>query len=343
MKPLLNTLYITQPDAYLYLDGGNIGISVDHKTIGKVPMLNFENVVTFGRSGASPALIQNCLEKNIAITFLTAHGRFSGRVSGTINGNVVLRKQQYRRSDDENQSLQLAKNFMIGKIANQRAVLQRVTRDHPLAIDISKFREISDELHTALLGLDQAQDLDTLRGIEGNTAQLYFSLMEQMILQQKEDFSFQNRSRRPPLDNTNALLSFTYTLLAHECAAALETAGLDPYVGFMHQDRPGRVSLALDLMEDLRSVYADRFVLKLINKRIMTDKDFDHTESGAVLLKEDSRRKFLQQWQLKKQEKLKHPFLGETIVWGLVPHVQALLLARYLRGDLDAYPSFLWK
>lgn len=343
MRNLLNTLYVTQPEAYLFLDGGNVGISVEHKAIGKVPLLNFESIVTFGRSGASPALIKECLTRNISLTFLTSQGKFCGRVTGTINGNVVLRKQQYRLSDDPEKSCQIARNFIFGKIANQRSILQRALRDHSMAIDVVKFKNISERLYETLRDVENIADIEILQGIEGNTSQLYFSLFEQMILQQKADFYFNGRNRRPPLDNTNALLSFTYTLLAHECSSALESVGLDPYVGFMHQDRPGRTSLALDLMEDLRSVYADRFVLKLINKKILSDKDFEHSESGAVYLKDTSRKIFLEQWQKRKQEKLVHPFLKEQINWGLVPYVQALLLARYLRGDLEAYPSFLWK
>ncbi|MFD1671217.1 type I-C CRISPR-associated endonuclease Cas1c [Agrilactobacillus yilanensis] len=343
MKKLLNTLYITKPDTYLFLDGGNIGVSVEREVVGKVPLLNFESIVIFARSGASPALIQSCLEHNISMTFLTPNGRFCGRVTGMTNGNVILRKQQYRISDDSVQSTLIARNFIFGKIANQRSVLQRILRDHKLAIDIEEFQNVIGTLQETLTQLSSMTDLERLRGVEGNAAQLYFSLFDQMILQQKKAFIFEGRNRRPPLDNTNALLSFAYSMLAHECAAALESVGLDAYVGFMHQDRPGRLSLSLDLMEELRSVYADRFVLKLINKQLISDKDFNHSESGAVQLTEDGRKTFITQWQKRKEEKLEHPFLKEKIIWGLVPHVQALLLARYLRGDLDAYPPFLWK
>lgn len=343
MRRLLNTLYVTQPESYLTLDGGNVVILVDHKAIGKVPLINFEGIVTFGRSGASPALMQTCLDQNIAISFLSPHGRFIGRVVGPSYGNVVLRKTQYQRSTDKKASCKITRNFIIGKIYNQRWQLERTTRDHALVVDVNAFKTTSRTFQTILQELMEVTDLDTLRGIEGNAASQYYALFSQMILQQKKDFTFNGRNRRPPRDRVNALLSFAYTLLAHDVAAALETVGLDAYVGFMHQDRPGRMSLALDVMEELRGVFADRFVLRLINKRIIKAEDFVMTESGVVLLKDDTRKVFLAEWQKRKQEQIVHPFLGEKIMWGLVPFAQAMLLARYLRGDLDEYPAFLWK
>ena len=343
MKKLLNTIYITHPDSYLYLDGGNIGVSIDRETVTKIPLLNIESIVTFGRSGASPALIQDCLENSRELTFLSPQGRFMGRITGTVNGNVVLRKTQYRWSESDSASLLLAKLFITGKIYNQRWILERAQRDHGLVIDTEAFVEQSLQMKETLRDFDYIEDLDSLRGIEGNTASGYYSLFDQMILQQKSDFQFNGRNRRPPLDRVNALLSFAYTLLANECAAALETVGLDPYVGFIHQDRPGRRSLALDLMEELRAAYADRFVLKLINKKLLHANDFITMENGAVQLTDTARQTFLQQWQLRKQETLVHPFLNEKLAWGLVPYAQAMLLARFLRGDLDTYPPFLWK
>ncbi|HEY0221227.1 MAG TPA: type I-C CRISPR-associated endonuclease Cas1c [Lactovum miscens] len=343
MRKLLNTLFVTTPDTYLALDGENIVVKKEDTKLGRVPLHNLEAIVTVGYLGASPSLMRKCAENNIGLTFLTSSGRFGSRVTGGTTGNVTLRKKQYRISDNEVESLAIARHFIIGKLYNQRWMLERMTRDNALRIDVERFKQISGELKKYLEAVRQSSDLESLRGIEGQAANRYFLLFDQMILQQKKDFGFYGRNRRPPLDNVNAMLSLAYTLLSQECAAALETVGLDPYVGFMHQDRPGRVSLALDLMEELRGIYADRFVLTLINKKIVTAKDFLKKESGAVILTDDGRRVFFQHWQEKKQEQIKHPFLGKKINWGLVPYVQALLLSRFLRNDLDGYPPFLWK
>lgn len=343
MRKLLNTLFVTTPDAYLALDGENIVIKKEKEKLGRVPLHNLEAIVTTGYLGASPALMRKCAEQNIGLTFLTSSGKFSSRVTGGTTGNVTLRKKQYRISDVEVESLAIARHFIIGKLYNQRWMLERMTRDNGLRIDVDQFKKISGELKKYIEDVRQVEELDSLRGIEGQAANRYFLLFDQMILQQKKEFGFYGRNRRPPLDKVNALLSLAYTLLAQECAAALETVGLDSYVGFMHQDRPGRASLALDLMEELRGIYADRFVLTLINKKIVTAKDFIKKESGAVILTDDGRKIFFKNWQEKKQEQIQHPFLGEKINWGLVPYVQALLLSRFLRDDLDGYPPFLWK
>lgn len=343
MRKLLNTLYITMPNAYLALKGENVTIIVDEEAIGRVPLHNLEAICTYGHQGASPALMAACVKMDISITFLTSSGRFRARVIGPSRGNVVLRKTQYRISDDEKESAKIARHFLVGKIYNAKWTLERMTRDHALRIDVEKFKSksayLTESMHQLMLG----DDLEVLRGIEGNAASAYFSLMDDMILQQKEDFFFKGRNRRPPLDNVNALLSFVYTLLAADVGAALETVGLDAYVGFLHRDRPGRMSLALDMMEELRGVYADRFVLSLINKKQVQASDFLKKESGAVIMKEEARKEILQLWQKKKEEQITHPYLKEKISWGLVPHAQAMLLARFLRGDLDAYPAFLWK
>ncbi|WP_086315444.1 CRISPR-associated endonuclease cas1 [Enterococcus sp. 7F3_DIV0205] len=343
MRKLLNTLFVTTPETYLALDGENIVIKKEDTTLGRVPLHNLESIVTTGYLGASPALMRKCAEKNIGLTFLTNTGKFGSRVTGGTTGNVTLRKKQYRLSDIEEESLAIARHFIIGKLYNQRWMLERLTRENPMRIDVERFKQISGELKNYIEDIRLIDNLESLRGIEGQAANRYFLLFDQMILQQKSDFGFYGRNRRPPLDNVNAMLSLAYTLLAQECAAALETVGLDPYVGFMHQDRPGRASLALDLMEELRGIYADRFVLTLINKKMITEKDFVKKESGAVILTDDGRRIFFQKWQEKKQEQIQHPFLGEKINWGLVPYAQALLLSRFLREDLDGYPPFLWK
>lgn len=311
--------------------------------LGRIPLHNLESIVTFGYTGASPALMGYCAEKDISITFLTMNGRFLARVIGKSRGNVVLRKKQYRISDDESKSVEIAKNFIVGKVFNNKWMIERMTRDHPLRIDVEKFKATSNQLSLLINEIMSCTNLESLRGWEGQAAVAYNKVFDDMILQQTEDFYFKLRNRRPPLDNVNAMLSFAYTLLANDVASALETVGLDAYVGFLHRDRPGRVSLALDLMEELRGIYADRFVLTLINNKVMSKKDFMKKENGAVIMKDEARKTFIASWQKRKQDKLTHPYLKEKIAWGLVPYAQALLLARYLRGDLDEYPPFLWK
>lgn len=343
MRKLMNTLYVTSPDAYLSLDGENVVVLVEEKEKIRVPLHNLEGIVTFGYTGASPAFMGQCAKRNLALTFLTRHGRFLARVVGESRGNVVLRRQQYRMADQEPEQIKIARNCIAGKIYNSRSVVNRALRDHGQRIDEARFKAVSEQLKQSLELARAASSLEELRGYEGEAASRYFSVMDDLILQQKADFYFRGRNKRPPLDNVNAMLSFVYTLLAHDVAAALETVGLDSYVGFLHTDRPGRVSLALDMMEELRAVFADRFVISLINKRMVNGSGFEKQENGAVMMKDDTRKEILRNWQERKQDKIKHPFLEETIEWGLVPHVQAMLLARFIRGDLDGYPPFLWK
>lgn len=271
------------------------------------------------------------------------NGKFLGRIVGEVRGNVTLRKSQYRLSDSIVESNKIARSFITGKIYNARWVIERATRDYAARLDIDKLKRVSKTLVKSLKLVGESQDLEQLRGFEGEAAAQYFSVFDDLILQQKEHFYFRSRNKRPPLDNVNAMLSFVYTLLAHDVAAALETVGLDPYVGFLHRDRPGRVSLALDMMEELRSVYADRFVISLINKREINADGFTQKENGAVNMDDDTRKEILKAWQSKKQEIITHPFLQEKLEWGLVPYAQAMLLARFIRGDLDAYPTFMWK
>ncbi|OCS88727.1 type I-C CRISPR-associated endonuclease Cas1c [Caryophanon tenue] len=342
MRKLLNTLFITTPNIYLTLKGETVVVTQEETVLGRVPLLNLEAICTFGYAGASPALMHACAEKNISLTFLSRSGRFLARVIGETKGNVVLRKTQYRISEQVI-SMQYARQFIFGKIANQKWILERATRENPMRIDVPKFKEASSKLTEILKEVVTCEDEAYLRGLEGQAALLYFQQFNDMILQQKEAFSYKTRTRRPPLDRVNALLSLTYTLLAKDVGAALEQVGLDAYVGFLHKDRPGRQSLALDLMEELRPVIADRFVLKLINKKMMVSSDFIMKENGAVVLTDEARKKFLKYWQERKQETLTHPYLDEKINWGLVPHAQALLLARTIRQDLTKYPPFLWK
>lgn len=343
MKRLLNTLYVTGTNRYLSLDGENVVVSEKQEEVGRVPLHNLQGIVTFGYAGASPALMGACAKKNIELTFMSGNGRFLARVTGEVKGNVTLRKEQYRVSESPEESIKLARNFILGKVYNSRWILERAARDYPLRLDAEKIKAKSDVLYQASKNIRECKTSTSLLGLEGEAASVYFSVFDDLILQQKDAFFFHGRNKRPPLDCVNAMLSFTYSLLAGMCGAALEAVGLDPYVGFYHKDRPGRISLALDLMEEFRGVMADRFVLTMINKRIIKETDFIKKESGAVILDDAGRKVFLKAWQERKQESIRHPFLNEKVEWGMVPYVQSMLLARYLRGDLDEYPPFFWK
>lgn len=343
MKKLLNTLYVTSPDSYLALDGENIVVLDKEKEVGRVPLHNLEAIVSFGYRGVSPALMGGCAARDISLCFLSPQGKFLARVTGTVRGNVLLRKKQYEISKNSGDSLLIARNCILGKVYNSRWILERATRDHGLQIDLDQVKRASTFLKRSLVNIEKCQEVDQLRGYEGEAASVYFGVFNQLILQQKKDFIFNGRSKRPPLDNVNAMLSFAYTLLTNMVASALESVGLDPYVGFMHTDRPGRISLALDLVEELRSVFADRFVLSLINRKMVVKKDFVKKEDGAVIMNDNMRKMFLTEWQNKKKEVITHPYLGEKVEWGMVPFVQAMLLSRHLRGDIDEYPPFFWK
>lgn len=343
MKKLLNTLYITNPDYYLSLEGETVTVLSDKKKIGKIPLHNLESIITCGYMGASPALMGKCAQEGISIIFLSRNGKFLARIVGEQYGNVILRKTQYRVSECEEESLKLAKCFIMSKLYNSRWILERAIRDHKLRVDSEALKSASLTLKNSLNSSYECKSMDSLRGIEGEAASIYFGVFNELILQQEEEFSFEFRSRRPPLDRVNALLSFAYVLLTLMCTSALESVGLDPYVGFMHTIRPGRKSLALDLVEELRSVFADRFVITLINKKLILSKHFIEQEDGAVLLNDEGKKIFFKYWQQKKLEVIEHPYLKEKVEWGMVPYVQALLLSRYLRGDLDSYPAFFWK
>jgi CRISPR-associated protein Cas1 len=342
MKRLANVLYITSADVYLSLDGENILIKREEESAVRVPLHNLENIVCFNYQGVSPALMGSCAERNIGLCFLTPQGRFLARVVGKVHGNVLLRKKQYLLSEDEEQIVQIAKSFLIGKIYNCRKVLERALRDHRLLVDVSALSKASSFLKQTLVAIQQCNRIAELMAFEGSAAKIYFSVFDHLILQQKEDFPFKERTRRPPTDKMNSLLSFLYTLLVNEAISALEAVGLDPYVGFLHTDRPGRPSLALDLMEELRPLFADRLALSLVNRKQIEGKGFTVKESGGILMDEETRKTVLKAWQERKQEEIVHPFLKEKIPFGLIPYVQALLLARHLRGDLDAYPPFFW-
>jgi len=343
MKKLLNTLYITSPDSYLSLDGENVVVQKNKEVMGRIPLHNLEAITAFGYTGASPALMGKCAGMNIALTFLSSSGKFYAKITGKSYGNIMLRREQYRISDSEEKSVPIAQNFIIGKIYNQKSVIQRAIRDYPMRVDVERLRKVSKQLQDTLKFVYRSDNISGIRGYEGEAAALYFSMFDSLILQQKEAFIFDGRNRRPPTDRVNAMLSFAYTLLTGMCVSALETVDLGPYAGFMHTDRPGRVSLALDLVEELRAPFADRFVLSVINKKMISEGNFLTKENGVVLMDEKCRKTFLDAWQSKKMDKITHPYLQEKVEWGMVPYIQAMLLARYIRGDVDEYPSFFWK
>ena len=340
MRKLLNTLYVTTPESYLARDGENVVIRVNNEDKFRIPIHNLEGIVCFGYPGASPRLMQLCSDNNVGLSFLTPQGKFLARVNGRVRGNVLLRRTQYRRADSPRESLEIAKSFITGKIVNCRTVLGRGIRDHGDVIDCDKVRAVDALLIENLLKIENCSSADTLRGIEGNCAKFYFIMLDDLILRQKEDFYLVERNRRPPLDNMNALLSFLYTLLAHEVESALETVGLDPYVGFFHTDRPGRASLALDMMEELRPFMAERLALNLVNMRQINGDDFLKKENGGVIMTDSGRKEVIGAWQKRKRDVITHPYLNEKIPIGLLPYVQAMLMARFLRGDIDGYPPY---
>jgi len=342
MKKLANVLYVTSPESYLSLDGENVVIKKDEHSSTRLPLHNLENIVCFSYLGASPALMGACAERNVGLCFLTPNGRFQARVSGKVKGNVLLRKKQYEVSEKNEASVPIAASFLLGKVFNCRKVIERAVRDHAMLVDVQTLTAASASLKETLIAIQGCRIIGDLMGFEGSAAKIYFGVFDQLILQQREDFAFKERSRRPPLDNLNSLLSFLYTLLTNDVASALEVVGLDPYVGFLHQDRPGRPSLALDLMEELRPVFADRLALSLVNRKQIIGKGFTQKESGGILMDDDTRKTVLTAWQERKKEEIIHPYLNERIPFGLIPHVQAMLLSRFLRGDLDAYPPFFW-
>ena len=311
MRKLLNTLFILSEETYLSLDGENIVILAENSEKRRFPLHMLENIMCFSYKGASPALMGACAERKIGLSFFSPNGKFLAGVHGKEYGNVLLRKQQYRISDDKEQGVQYAKNMMIGKVYNSRWTLERTARDHKERVDYESIRKISAELQEGLLKIRTVDNIDQLRGIEGELASRYFSVFDELILNQKDDFIFQTRNRRPPMDRVNALLSFAYAVVERECANALRSVGLDPFVGFMHTDRPGRESMALDIMEEFRSILCDRFVLTLINTKTVRKDSFMKGDDGAVLLNDKGRKIFFNNWQNRKRELITHPFLKE--------------------------------
>ncbi|MBN2057009.1 type I-C CRISPR-associated endonuclease Cas1 [bacterium] len=343
MRRLLNTLYVMTQKSYLAHEGENVLVRIEASTRLRVPVHTLQGIVCFGQVSCSPSLLRLCCARGVSVSFMSLYGRFWARVQGQIPGNVLLRRRHYRCADDPETTAEVARALVLGKVANCRLVLLRALRDHtdhPHAGDLEQASR-----YLARIGriLQKQASVDVIRGHEGEAAKSYFGVFDHLITAQKGDFSFRMRTRKPPLDNVNSILSFVYTLLAHDVSSALESVGLDPAVGFLHKDRPGRHGLALDLMEELRPVIADRVTLTLINRRQIQGRDFVKTETGAVMMSDEARKTVLRTYQERKQESLYHPFLDEKFEIGMIPFAQALLMARFLRGDLEAYPPFLWR
>jgi len=343
MKRLLNTLFVTTQGAYLCREGETVVVRVDHETKLQVPIHTLSGIVCFGRVSCSQPLMGLCGERGVLISFHSEYGKFLARVHGPVSGNVLLRREQYRRADDPQTSADIARAVVIAKIANSRTVLMRALRDHPSSPNAEAIKEAAVNLARLPNSLKEHLPLDVVRGREGEAARIYFSVFDHLILAQKQEFFFRDRSRRPPMDPMNALLSFLYAILAHDVTSALESVGLDPAVGYLHRDRPGRLGLALDLMEEFRPIMADRVALSLVNLQQVKGKGFKRTETGAVLMDDKTRKEVLVAYQKRKTEEIQHPFIGEKVAVGLLPYVQALLMARFLRGDLDGYPPFIWR
>lgn len=346
MRRYLNTLYVQTEGAWLRKDGTNLVVEIEGAEKGRVPAHLLGGLVCVGRVSVSPPLLGFCCESGITVTWLSEHGRFLARAEGPVSGNVLLRREQYRRSDDGVACAALVRSFVLAKTLNQRTVLRRALRDHgcgmaeggKAAIEATE-RRLTDIARR----VQKDQSTDALRGLEGEAAAAYFGVLDNLIRSDDQSLRFRGRSRRPPLDPVNALLSLLYTLLTHDCRSALETFGLDAAVGFLHRDRPGRPSLALDLLEEFRPVVADRLMLSLINRRQVGPGSFRTLENGAVLLSDEARREVIVAFQERKKEEMLHPYLEEKAPLGLMPQLQAQLLARHLRGEMDAYPPFVWR
>lgn len=343
MKKYLNTLFVTTQGAYLNKEGEAVVVNVEREVKLRVPIHTLGGIVCFGNVMVSQFLMQHCAENGVLISFLSEHGRFLARVHGPVSGNVLLRREQYRRADCDESSCDIARAILAAKVCNARTVLQRAIRDHGQDGEMTPVEETVRYLGATASGISGATTLNQLRGLEGDASKSYFSVFDYLIRAQKDEFKFAGRSRRPPMDNINALLSFLYTLLVHDCEAALEAVGLDPQVGFLHRDRSGRPSLALDLMEEFRSFFADRLALSLVNLKQVQGKGFRKTESGAVEMTDETRKEVIVAYQKRKQEEMTHLFLQESAPLGVFFHLQAMLLARCLRGDLDGYPPVFYR
>ncbi len=343
MRKLLNTLYVTTQDSYISREGETVKVKIGQTNKLNIPVHTLDGIVCFGNVSCSNPMLQLCAQRHVTVSFLSQYGRFWFKMQGPVSGNVLLRRTQYRLSDEEEKAVEIARNIILAKIMNSRAVVSRAIRDHSETINVDELHVATERLERIMHAIQKATNLERLRGFEGDAARTYFAVFDTLILSHKNHFFFRERSRRPPRDNVNSLLSFIYTLLCHDVVSALETVGLDPAVGYLHRDRPGRPGLALDLMEELRPFLADRLVLSMINRQQLKPKGFMKTESGAVVMDDDTRKDVLIAYQKRKQEEIRHPFLNEKIPIGLLPFAQALLFARFIRGDLDGYPAFIRK
>jgi CRISP-associated protein Cas1 len=343
MHQLLNTLYVTTEGAYLHLDHETLKVDVEGATKLQVPMHHLGGVVCFGDVMISPAAMHRCAEDGRFLVLLDRNGRFKARLEGPVSGNVLLRQAQHHALGDSVKTLAIAKNIVAGKIQNTRQIVLRGSREAESPDDAEALKQTAGALANALTRLSACDDLDQVRGIEGESARAYFASFDRMVREDRESFKLDGRNRRPPLDPMNAVLSFLYALVMNDCVAGAEGVGLDPQMGFLHALRPGRAALALDLMEELRSVLADRLALTLVNRKQVTKKDFVERPGGAVHLNDDGRKEVVVAYQKRKQEEIRHPVLGQKIPLGLVPHVQARLLARVLRGDMEEYVPFLYR
>ncbi|NQU62790.1 MAG: type I-C CRISPR-associated endonuclease Cas1 [SAR324 cluster bacterium] len=343
MKKLLNTLFVTTDGAYLHKERETVVVEIEKKKVLQLPLLTLSNIFCFGRVMLTPQFMFSCSEKGIGIAFFSEYGRFQARVQGPQTGNVLLRRHQYRWADDPIKTADISRYIIASKIANSRTVIQRTLRNYPDCQGATDLKIAENTLKRILSKIQNITELDILRGKEGEAANCYFNIFDLLITQQKEDFQFSGRNRRPPKDPVNALLSFIYTIILQDCVSALEGVGLDPYVGYLHRDRPGRQSMALDLLEEFRAFLGDRLALNLINMQQIKISDFRFSENGAVLMSDEARKTLLTAYQKRKQETLKHPILKEDVKIGLLFHTQALLLSRHIRGDLDYYPAFIWR
>ncbi|WP_258210523.1 type I-C CRISPR-associated endonuclease Cas1c [Leptospira interrogans] len=335
-------LYITQEGLYLHHELDVLKVKKGDDTIFKIPFHHLEGITIFGICGISPSLLQKCLEKGIFISYLTARGKFQGRLEGSNSGNVLIRKAQFKKSEIEKFRLEIARSIVAGKLQNCRSVLSRTARESKNELEKQDIKEAIGKIEKNISLLEKAESIESIRGYEGASVKTYFSVFDYCIIQQKEDFQFHQRTRRPPRSRTNALLSFLYSLLTNDCIAVCQAVGLDPYIGFLHDERPGRPSLALDMMEEFRP-FIDRLVFTLINRKQIQVSDFLEKPGSVFFINDDSRKELIKSYQERKKEEIFHPWLNIKSTVGELPYLQARIFARTLRGDLKYYIPFIWK
>lgn len=339
MRKIRNTLYVTKPEYYLGRNGKTVEVREGEEVIGQLPIHNFEQIVTMNYTGISPGLLRLCAEEGVTVTYLSPTGKYIGTFETGIKGSILTRKKQFRLSEDEESSLEIARGFILGKVQNSITLSRRFFWDHPerKTETVEKCLEYLEGSKGRIMDVENKEEL---RGVEGDASRTYFKIFQEMILNEEEGFQFNGRNRNPPLDPLNGLLSLSYGFLRVRVEGALNTVGLDPYAGFLHSDRSGRRSLALDLMEELRPVLADRFVLSLVNRKQLKGRDFMRKANGAVELTEEGMKKFIREWNGQNLEIITHPTFEEKVEKGLLPFCQASLLSKYIRGDLELYPPY---